>query len=326
MPHNRNRARQLPAHALGVLNWQREFWLLIVEHALSGAKGPPDISHLKGFGAPALTQYTVTTPDLLRSFRKYNEGKPYHRQVRPFGFMVMFQQSDKPEPTTMMRVIAPFHRNPAKAARKAFDRDTGAPVRLKQLKTYAGSLRNYHNHPEAKFQNGERADRGPLQRRYIPARSISYIGKEANKLNSQILEGIDPEAQIEYHVDEARADRMKAAKIAVRRFGTSRVAREAGLSRKHVTAVVGGNVSATESTLCKIEQAIFHLEVASADRTLEIERARSHLRTEFELIRLRRLASNLGVSAGFLSRVISGERRLSLVLARRITKIWGFSH
>ena len=57
-----------------------------------------------GFDAPAVTQYTATTPDLLRSFRKYNAGKPYHRQVRPFGFMLMFQQAGETETSTMMRV------------------------------------------------------------------------------------------------------------------------------------------------------------------------------------------------------------------------------
>ena len=70
------------------------FWLLLLDHVLAKSSGRP-IYRARGFRAPALTQYTVTTPDLLRSFRKYNDGKPYHRQVRPFGFMVMFQQADE---------------------------------------------------------------------------------------------------------------------------------------------------------------------------------------------------------------------------------------
>src|SRR6185437_10243714 len=72
------RARQLPAASIGVLPWQQQVWLLQIEHVLAERKGPPDLLALEGFGAPALTQYSVTTPDLLRSFRKYNAGKPYH--------------------------------------------------------------------------------------------------------------------------------------------------------------------------------------------------------------------------------------------------------
>src|SRR5690348_1208491 len=109
MPRS-NRARQLPAAKIGVLRWQQKFWLLLVEHALAQKLGPPDLLTLDGFEAPALTQYTVTTPDLLRSFRQYNQSKPYHRQVRPFGFMVMFQQAEDTDPSTVMRVIAPFNR------------------------------------------------------------------------------------------------------------------------------------------------------------------------------------------------------------------------
>ena len=132
----KRRARQPSAKALGLLPWQWDFWLLMLEYALAGKLGPPDLPTQEGFRAPAITQYSVTTPYLLRSFQKYNAGKPYHRQVRPFGFMVMHQQSDDADPSTVMRVVAPFNRNPVKASRKAFDRDTGIPVRPSQFNAY----------------------------------------------------------------------------------------------------------------------------------------------------------------------------------------------
>ena len=313
MLRNRGRARQLPAKELGVLNWHREFWLLMVEHALSGALGPPDLSKLNGFDAPAFVQYTVTTPDLLRSFRKYNADRPYHRQVRSFGFMVMFQKADECEQSTMMRVIAPFNRNPAKAAKKAFDRDTGASVSPKQLKTYTQSLRTYYNHPEAKFLNGERGDRGPTHRRHIIAKSVVHIGKEANKLEIQLATGFDPEAQVEYHTDADNAER-----IALKRFGPARVAREAGLSRKHVSAVASGASAATWTAILKIEQAISSLSVTESSRSGETTQALDYLRTRCARIGLRQVACTLEISPGTLSRVVSGRRGISPTLARRI--------
>jgi plasmid maintenance system antidote protein VapI len=297
---------------------------VLVEHALADKLGPPDLSSLEGFNAPAVTQYTATTPDLLHSFRKYNAGKSYRRQVRPFGFMVMFQQADDAEQSTMMRVIAPFNRNPAKAARKAFNRDTDAVVRPKQLKTYAASLRTYYNHPEAKFLNGERGDRGPTLRRHIIARSIVHIGKEANKLDIQAAAGVDPDAQVEFHVDVARAGRLKVIVRAVKQFGPARVAREAGLSRKHISAIAGNKASVSDITLSKIERAISGLEIAETKQSRETAHLLHYLRTECEQVGLRQAADKLAVCPSVLSRVVAGQRGLSKALARRIKGAFQF--
>ena len=316
-----SRARQLSAKSLGVLPWQQDFWLLVTEHVLAKRSGPPDLSALEGFSAPAVTQYSVTTPDLLRSFRKYNDSKPYHRQVRPFGFMVMFQQADDTETSTMMRVIAPFNRNPAKAAQKAFDRDTGVAVGLKQLKIYADSLRTYYNHPEAKFLNGERGDRGPTQRRHIIARSIVHIGKEANKLDIQSASGVDPNAQVEFcAVSESRAGRLMAIRTALKKSGPSRLARETGLSRQYLSKLANsGGVAVADTTVSKLEQAFATLEVVETRRRREGETLLAWLRTECERIRMRKVAQNLGIDAGCLSRVLAGRRQMPNALIRAIS-------
>jgi transcriptional regulator with XRE-family HTH domain len=314
----RDRAGQLPPTALDVLPWQRDFWLLLIEHALAGRLGPPDLSVLEGFSAPAITQYTVTTPDLLRSFRKYNAGKPYHRQVRPFGFMVMFQEADDADASTMMRVIAPFNRNPTKAARKAFDRDTGATISPKQLKTYIDSLRTYYNHPESKFLNGERGDRGPTQRRHIIAKSIVHIGKEANKLDIQMAAGVDPDAQVEFHADASMPGRLKAVVDAIRRLGPSRIACEAGLSRTLLSTVANGTASPSEAALSKIERAILSLVVIEAKRAAEIAQVLKYLNTECKRVGPFQVANRLGISPSLLSRIISGQRSISAGLFRRI--------
>lgn len=311
-------ARQLPPRELGLPKWQRDFWLTLLVHALADNLGPPDLMKNDGFENPAVIRYAVTTPDLLHSFRRYNDGKPYHRQVRPFGFMVMFQQADEADPSTVMRVIAPFNRNPTKAARRAFDRDTGGAVSPKRLKTYTAALRTYHNHPEAKFRNGERGDRGPTKRRNVICKSIVHIGKEANGLDIQAAFGVDPAAQIEYDVDAAKAVRLKAVAEAVRRFGSSRIAREAGLSRKHISSIAGGRAVPTNTTLSYIERVIPSLEIEEAKRSVETARVLSSLQAACEQAGLRKVAAALDISPSTLSRIVKGKRQVSINLMRSI--------
>ncbi|MGA7711196.1 MAG: hypothetical protein WCA81_04790 [Rhizomicrobium sp.] len=315
-----DRARQLPPRELGVLKWQRDFWLALLDHVLAARPGPPDLTQLKGFESPAAIRYAVTTPDLWHGFRRYNDGKPYHKQVRPFGFMVMFQQAEDTEmPSTPLRVIAPFNRNPAAAARHAFDRDTGKPVSRKNLKTYAGALRSYHNHPEAKFLNGERGDRGPTRRRHVIARSIIHIGKEANKLEIQSALGVDPDAQVEFcAVSESLAARLKVIKAAMKRFGTARLARQIGLSRKHLSGLASGKATATEATLSGIEQAITAREVVEVKQRQDADDMLVWLQAESKRIGLRRLAAKLGFDAGLLSRLLRGRRVLSTQIIHKV--------
>src|SRR6185437_13596535 len=273
----------------------------------------PDLSRLEGFLKPAVIRHAVTTPDLWHSFDKYNAGKPYHRQVRPFGFMVMFQQEKQAETSvrasaenrsrkradTMLRVIAPFSRDPAVAARHAFDRDTGKPVSSQNLKTYVRAMRHYHDHPEAKFLNGERADRGPATRRHIIVRSIRHIGKEANRLDSQIAEGIDPEAQAEFgDGDGGRKKRIAAVKNAIAKFGPIAVARAADVSRQHLFAIMKGDIYPTEIMLCRIEQALAVLQTAQNRDEASAAMARTQIKDMAERLGLRQSAKILDISPG----------------------------
>jgi hypothetical protein len=104
-------------------------------------------------------------------------NKPYSAQVKPFGFLVapmalaalaevsevvMTDQPKRGRPTKDRRPkpIAPFERDPAVAASRAFDRETGEAVPLSALKSYAEALALYHLSPEDKFDSGGSAGYG----------------------------------------------------------------------------------------------------------------------------------------------------------------------
>jgi hypothetical protein len=330
----RNRARQFDASTLGLVDWQSDFWLTLIEHALIGQLGRPDLSQTSGFEKPAVTRFAVTTLKLWHSFDRYNARKPYHKQVRPFGFMITLQQTEdsissnagslgprksRRRKPPSMHVMAPFDRDPAKAAKKAFDRDTNEAVSPKTLKSYAEALKSYYNHPESKFLNGGRGDHGPTQRRHIIAKSIRHIGKEANKLGEQLALGIDPDAQAEFGtISESVAVRVRRVQAAVKHFGASDVSRKAGISRQYLFQLLNAEATASEEVWAKIDQAISMLELAEAKQDEEAYVALTWLRTECERIGLRQLAQNLGKNAGHLSRMIGGSRRIPTPLVRAI--------
>jgi hypothetical protein len=98
---------------------------------------------------PALSRYGATSPALLRWMKHFNEGKPYAAQVKPFGFLVApaarglwceesetilaeLPKRGRQPKKRKAKPIAPFERDPAVAASRAFDRETGEPVPLQQ--------------------------------------------------------------------------------------------------------------------------------------------------------------------------------------------------
>ncbi|MGH7121380.1 MAG: hypothetical protein ACREFP_20725, partial [Acetobacteraceae bacterium] len=219
---------------IGVDRWQHDFWHRIVLAALDGNPDQVGIGDFPHFDAPALSRYAATTPTLLRWFRHYNRRKPYPQQVRPFGFLLAFQakrptgledfnsepagraggspsiNGDKPRTRALPdapRAVAPFDRDPAKAVGRCFDRETGRPVPVRQLKTYRQALLRYHLHSEVKFHGGRYLDRGTTRRRHIEAVTVQLIGKEANRWEEQIHLGADPEAQNEYGMTPEERER-----------------------------------------------------------------------------------------------------------------------
>jgi hypothetical protein len=260
---------------IGVARWQYDLWYRIVEAALAGHPAQVDLN-LPGFGAPAVSRYAATTPKLLRWFAPYNKGKPYREQVRPFGFLVAFNARGATSTSTLAAdpealarrrrvvetadapaVVAPFDRDPAVAANRAFDRRTGKPVESGRLATYRQVLAQYHLHPEAKFANAAYLDTGPTVRRHVrPRGPIGHIGKEANRWEEQFHLGFNPEAQITYgspDVELAAYREEVAGRAAL--FSVRAIAEVAGVSIGTVSAVRRGLGNPNRETLAAIDRA-----------------------------------------------------------------------
>ncbi|MEQ9507036.1 MAG: hypothetical protein RLO80_12295 [Hyphomonas sp.] len=185
---------------IGVSLWQHDYWHQVISAALAGHPEQVALDWHPALQLPALRRYGATSPALLKWMGRYNEAKPICEQVKPFGFMVapsartgLWASPEEPvilseikrgRPTKVKapKPIAPFERDAALAAQQAFDRETGEPVPIDALKTYAEALVTFHLSAEDKFENGAPWDRGLTRRRHMVATGVELIGKEANKV------------------------------------------------------------------------------------------------------------------------------------------------
>jgi hypothetical protein len=265
---------QLPLKEIGVNRWQHDLWLKIIEAALAGHPDQVDLSDLPNIDGPAISRYSASTPDLLAWFKSFNRGKAFDDQVKPFNFLVAFQVS-----TTAARAkaieegtfdeewiktggpspVAPFHKDPKIAAKNCFDRVTRKPVPASLLATYREALCDYHLHPEAKFLNAEPLNRGRTMRQPIRASGIELIGKEANRWEEQFFVGEDEDAQISYGLLPSSDDFHERLSRFEKRFGPSRLAREASVSRPTLTNLVKKKSSPTRRMRAKLEEAFARL-------------------------------------------------------------------
>jgi hypothetical protein len=268
---------------IGVERWQHDIWYRYIKAALDGHPDQPHIANLPNFDKPAASRYASTTPHLLKWFEVYNKGKDYPARVRPFNFLLAFQlkgalteewdPADEPvgskkrsQRSDLPRPIAPFDRDPARAAKHCFDRLTGVPVPVDRLKTYAEALAQYHLHPEAKFLNADYLESGATQRRRVHITGVRYIGKEANRWEEQFYLGYDPETQIEYGMGEEGIAAVRARVCeAARAYGQRRLAEAAGVPRERVRLFMAGKANLRPKTVARLLSAISALSAPTGD-------------------------------------------------------------
>ncbi len=268
-------APAVPLKELGVERWQYDFWYRIVQAALSENAGLVITKDLPHFDQPAAIRYSATTPELLRWFKSFNESKPKSKQVWPFNFLYLFlaeretfvspfsqlnegDSNSKPADSSLEipRPISPYQSSPIDASKTCFDRDSGLPVKADRLKSYANALTQYHFHPEVKFLNGDFVDRGTTERRHVFATSANLIGKEANKWEEQFYLGLNPEDQPDYGLDQTdRKLKLLQLRQAAKKYGVSKLAKAAGISRQHLSSILKGKSQASNRVIVELEAA-----------------------------------------------------------------------
>lgn len=189
----------MPVKEIGVRRWQYDLWYQIISAALHGNPDSVPLNWRPAFQTPAAIRYTASSPQLLNWVARWNDGKPYEEQIRPFGFLLAFMprtgpfaspaetltdgpRRGRPSKAKDLAPIAPYDTDPARALSKVFDRITGKAISPEQLKTYAEVLAQYHLSCEDKFENGQFLDRGRTEQRHVVATGFVWIGKEANQV------------------------------------------------------------------------------------------------------------------------------------------------
>jgi hypothetical protein len=200
-------------------NWIRHLWRFILSRAYG-----IDMDEPEWLDRPALTRIAISSPLMWRPFAKWNTGKPYRQQIKPFNFLLAAhitalgypQNADRQR----FRLIAPYDPDSTTWTdlpwRNAYDphgiayevttqtriRQDGPytiePADLVQLTTYGRVLREYQRRPEYKTNaaNGKPCTRetvGLLHRRTVRLARLHHIGKEANRLDDKLAGIIDPD-------------------------------------------------------------------------------------------------------------------------------------
>ncbi|MGB6484864.1 MAG: hypothetical protein WBE86_15365 [Candidatus Acidiferrales bacterium] len=176
--------------------WIGQVWLNIIRKTLNLPVKAPEF---KDF--PAIGRITVSSPAVWRPFKKFNEGKAYADQIKPFNFLLSchvnsFGHSIGADPEKF-HLIAPYESDSRRWLNiKWTDQYSGKKYRITpngycgdrwnvRVKTYGDVLTEYEFHPETKNADADGNPSGKqaiglLQRRHVRIGKIKYIGKESN--------------------------------------------------------------------------------------------------------------------------------------------------
>ena len=236
--------------------WIKDLWRMIISKAHGRATEPPEWMY-----RPTMVRTTITSPAVLRAFRRLNEGRTYAESMKPFNFVMSVAGAKPPAGVPMgepFRLVGPFESDPRKwEGRTYIDvHHPGAgpyPLTTKdgrpgmaRADTFAEVLAKYETHPEAKSlgPNGEpcgRATVGLLQRRPVIVGKIDLIGKESNRLEERSRGEApvnDRDERITTYDDHDEWYRVTVPRL--REIGVKAVAQAVGMSELNRPGFDGG--------------------------------------------------------------------------------------
>ena len=315
----------------GVRLWEEDVWKQIISAALSDKPGEVDYAFRPEMMKPARSRYGATRPAVLNWFKRYNEGRPYAEQVKPFNFLLTFFARRQEDLTTedpthewdpkfeQMRPVAPYETDTDKALRRVFDRgsDHLEAVPKKWLRTVADVLRDYHRQPEYKFLDGGWNEKGILRRRHVFADTIEDIGKETDGWEEDEARTEDQDTVLTYPSSSYDRKRMVAL---IKSVGKRELMREARIAMRTIDAVwVGQDIADDDlKRLADAAERIVRRKQKSDD---EQARAVAWLKSKRDETGLIALAKMLGVDAANLGNVISGRRTPSKPVIDKIDQL-----
>ena len=310
---------QIDLAKAGLSLWQHDLWIKIIEGGKSDKPLQIDLSYHPAFKQSAIGRYAATSPHLLRWFGRYNEGRAYVDQVKPFGFLtpltkdsfdiseeVLAEPSKRRKRKSPIKPIAPFTTDPVIAGQTAFDRITGELVRFDNLRSYADSIRQYHLQPEGKFRNGNWTESGKTKRRHVLVTSAMHIGKEANELERQTMLGYDNDAQPAYGFCPADIQKLQSElKRLCGVFSVNQLAQHGEITAKKIVELIAADCRVNftfddTSSMEKLRTHFVNLESLQRSESEELKKIIS-------IIGLRKTAIALGVDASNLRRELSAR-------------------
>jgi hypothetical protein len=312
----------------GVRLWEEDVWKQIISAALGDKPREVDYAFRREMLRPAHSRYGSTRPAVLNWFKRYNEGRPYPEQVKPFNFLLTFfirrQEDMALEDLTQefdpkldeIRPVAPYEKDTEKALRRIFDRNSESmePVLMERLRTMTDVLRDYHRQPEYKFRGGGWAEDGVLRRRHVFADKIEDIGKESDGWEEDEARTEDQDAILTYQPSSFDRDRMIAS---IKSVGKRELMREAAIAMRTIDAIRDGQ-DVEDDDLKRMAEAAER--IASREQKTEDEQAAAitWLKAKRDEIGLSALAKMLGADAANLAKVIERKRKPPRLLQTEI--------
>jgi hypothetical protein len=303
----------------GVRLWEEDVWKQIISAALSDRPREVDYAFRSEMLRPAHSRYGSTRPAVLNWFKRYNKGRPYAEQVKPFNFLLTFftrRQEDIASEDLAhefdpkldeVRPVAPYEKDSEKALRRIFDRNSEnlTPVSAKWLRTVADVLRAYHQQPEYKFLGGGWNEEGVLRRRHVFVDTIEDIGKESDGWEEDEAWSEDRDTVLTYPSSSFDRDLMIGL---IKSVGKRELRRETRIAMRTINAVHEGQDIAPED-LKRTAAAVERMEVRRLKRQNERVAAVATLKAKRDEIGLTCLSKLMGVDAANLAKVIDGKRQ-----------------
>jgi transcriptional regulator with XRE-family HTH domain len=282
--------------------WHYDVWCAILRAALAGEPDNVRFDYHPALHGPTVSHFTASSPEYLGWFKRWNEGKAYSDQIKPFGFLYILHLSrlaghpdtaadpldEADRDNDDVSPVAPFDKDLKAAVARAFDRSSPdhAPVDVNRLQTYSEMLAAYPFRAENKFLNGRPFDSGHTERRHILATSINLIGKEADRMDEEYVLGVRGELAIDYGGDPAEGARAAAQlRKAIVVHGKSVIASATGVSRGTLAKIERGDRAKTNVAPQRIFEAL---------RRINYLRAAKQTAHDAELVRIKLIVASEG--------------------------------